>query len=64
MEYKMKLQSNNFICINEIENEFQKVSEIYLKLREDDDFGDGIVINKTDLHKFIGTLLHIQAKMK
>ena len=53
MEYKMKLQSNNFICINEIENEFQKVSEIYLKFREDDDFGEGIVINKTDLHKFI-----------
>lgn len=63
MEYKMKVQNNHFIYINEVENEFQKVNEIYLTL-SDDDFTNGVIINKSELHKLIGTLLHIQAKMK
>lgn len=63
MEYKMKVQNENFVYINEVENEFQKIDEIYLSVNYDD-FGNGVIITKTELHKLIGTLLHIQSKMK
>lgn len=63
MEYKMKVQNQNFIYINEVENEFQKMDEIYLSL-SDEDFSTGVIITKNELHKLIGVLLHIQAKMK
>lgn len=63
MEYKMKVQNQNFIYINEVENEFQKMDEIYLSL-SNEDFSKGVIITKNELHKLIGVLLHIQAKMK
>lgn len=64
MEYKMKVQNQNFIYINEVENEFQKMDEIYLSFNNNDAFGNGVIITKSELHKLIGTLLHIQSKMK
>lgn len=63
MEYKMKVQNNDFIYINEVENEFQKIDEIYLSL-SNEDYNKGVIISKNELHKFIGALLHIQSKMK
>ena len=63
MEYKMKVQNAKQICISEIEDEFQKTNEVLLKFSEEE-WSDNVILSKKDLHKFIGTLLHIQAKMK
>ena len=59
----MKVQNENFICISEVENEFQKIDEIYIGFN-DVEWSSGVAISKSQLHKFIGTLLHIQSKMK
>lgn len=63
MEYKMKVQNADFIYISEIENEFQKLNEVSISL-EDSDWSKNVVLNKKELHKFIGALLHVQSKMK
>lgn len=61
----MKVSNNNIVVIKELEDEFGKTSEICLSFYEFDDFEKDIrVLNKLELHKFIGALLHIQSKMR
>ena len=65
MEYKMYLKDGNVISISEVENELRKIIELCFCINPKYDFDDvNIFINKDELHKLIGTLLHIQAKMK
>jgi hypothetical protein len=66
MEYKMRLQEGgNYFGIIEHENEFNKIELIELSIGVKKDFSDAHVhLSKTELHKLIGTLLHVQAKMK
>lgn len=63
MDYKMKVQNSGMVCISEIEDEFQKTNEILIKFSEKE-WVENVILSKKDLHKLIGTLLHIQAKMK
>jgi len=63
MQYKMKVQNSDFIYINEIENEFQKLNEISISL-DGEDWSKNVILSKKELHKFIGALLHVQSKMK
>lgn len=65
MEYKMKLNHGNYFGITEHENEFNKIDLIELSIGVKKDFSDAHVhLTKTELHKLIGALLHVQAKMK
>lgn len=65
MEYKMKLQEGNYFGITEYENEFNKIELIELSIGVKKDWSDAHVrLTKSELHKLIGTLLHVQAKMK
>ena len=63
MDYKMKVQNSGMVCISEIEDELQKTNEILIKFSEKE-WVENVILSKKDLHKLIGTLLHIQAKMK
>ncbi len=65
MEYKMQLQEGNYFGIIEHENEFNKIELIELSIGRKKDWSDNHVhLTKIELHKLIGTLLHVQAKMK
>lgn len=65
MEYKMKLKEGNYFGITELENDVQKIELIELSIGVKKDWSDAHVhLSKNELHKLIGTLLHVQAKMK
>jgi len=61
----MKVNNSEFVIIKELENEFGRTNEICLSFSEENNFSDkSRIFNKSDLHKFIGALLHVQSKMK
>jgi len=65
MEYKMKLAEGNYFGIIEHENEFNNIKFVELSISGRKDWSDAQVnLTKTELHKLIGALLHVQAKMK
>lgn len=65
MEYKMKLAEGHYFGIVEHENEFNNIKFVELSIGAKKDWSDAHVnLTKTELHKLIGALLHVQAKMK
>jgi hypothetical protein len=65
MEYRLKTEDNVYLNIAERENNSNKIESIELSIGIKKDFDDAhIFLSKTELHKLIGALLHIQAKMK
>lgn len=65
MEYRLKTEDNVYLNIAEHENNSNKIESIEISIGIKKDFDDAhIFLSKTELHKLIGALLHIQAKMK
>jgi len=65
MEYRLKTEDNVYLNIVENENHLSKIESIQISIGIKKDFDDAhIFLSKTELHKLIGALLHIQAKMK
>ena len=65
MDYIMKLEEGKLLSIVEHETQTGKVDVIELAFNEKRDFSVAHVhLNKKELHKLIGTLLHIQSKMR
>jgi hypothetical protein len=65
MEYRLKTEDNVYLNIVENENYLSKIESIQISIGIKKDFDDAhIFLSKTELHKLIGALLHIQAKMK
>ena len=65
MEYRLKTDDNVYINIVEHENDLNKIESIQISIGIRKDVDDAhIFLSKAELHKFIGALLHVQAKMK
>jgi hypothetical protein len=65
MEYRLKTDDNVYINIVEHENDLNKIESIQISIGIRKDVDDAhIFLSKAELHKLIGALLHVQAKMK
>ena len=65
MEVKMKMKNNSSLFLSEYYDEFDNFTEVVLKFNESDGFDvEHIRVNKKDLHRLIGVLLHLQSKIK